>query len=96
MAFGIQIRTSTGMQDVADIATGARLIEVVKCRSVAGSTTVPDWNSPDGDFYVVNNSTRSFMPYVEWNNSTKVLRWGKYTSTNDAAWSNNFDVYCWE
>ncbi len=95
MAYGIQVRTSKGMQDIVDLM-GVRMIHIHQATTVSGSISIPDWDSPEGNYIVVNNSTRTRMPWVQWNNSTKVLSWGKQRNTNDEAWSNNFTVYCME
>lgn len=100
MAFGIQVRTSTGMKDVSELQ-GARLIRRVHGTEVSGSVHIPEWNNPTGDFVMFNLNTstseRTQMPYVHWNNDTKILAWEKWNSNhNDEGTSNNFLIMCYE
>jgi len=93
MTYGIVIRTSTGQLTSLESVFGALLHTVVQANSVTGSVTIPTWNSPNGDFFVHNETTKVILPAIAWNNSTKVLNWWNYYG-NNAGYSNTFKIYC--
>lgn len=93
MPAGIMVSTTTG--DLVDItgSTSARMRHVVHATSVSGQVTVSNWNSPNGDLFIVNNDDKISLPAVTWSNSTKVLKWWNHTPFNDAAFSDNFYIF---
>lgn len=90
MSYGIQITTSEGFVDIGQAASG-RVVYIYQIRAVSGSVTVPDFDSDVGFFYVMNRSPRAYVPYMDFNNTTKVFSWVK----NDAyPAANTFcDIY---
>lgn len=95
MAFGIQVRTSRGMVDLAE-SQSCRLIEIIQATSVTGSVTIPGFDASDANFFVVNDTDRWYIPSLDWNNATKVLSWTWRTTNNANPVSDNFTIYAFE
>lgn len=61
MTFGIQVRTSKGMFDLAG-SQSCLMIEIIQSTSVTYSVTIPGFDATDANFIVVNNTDRWYVP----------------------------------
>jgi hypothetical protein len=76
MSYGIQVQTSEGFVDIND-ATSGRIVKIYQIRAVSGSVTITDFDDAVGFYYVMNRAPQPYVPYMEFNNSTKVFSWVK-------------------
>ena len=90
MSYGIQVQTSEGFVDIND-ATSGRIVKIYQIRATSGSVTISDFDDTLGFFYVMNRAPQAYVPYMEFNNSTKVFSWVK---NNAYPTANTFcDIY---
>ncbi len=95
MAYGIEILTTSGVIDVADLAT-ASIVATVVSATVSGSVVVSEFSEDRGDFIFVMDESKSKWPHVVWTESTKTLSWSNTTPAPDSAFGKKFTVYFFE
>lgn len=93
MAYGLAVATSVG--DLVDLSnvSSARMHKVIHATGYSGSVSVPTWNSPDGDFFVVNNTDTFKSLAFKWDNATKILEWWNHSPRNDEGYANDYYVF---
>ena len=95
MPYGIQIRTTTGVKEVADV-NSARVVRSITITNTSGSASVPEFSTTRGEYIVVNENTGSNadrIPKLTWNEGAKTFTWSRPSNYPLSAFTNRFTVY---
>jgi len=92
MAYGIQINTSTGYQNVLGVNSG-RIVKLLTVSSKSGSAVVPEFDSAKGDYFAYQTvGAQSMQPFL-WNQATSTISWDRHTSSvSYNAYGSNLEV----
>lgn len=83
MAYGINVLTTNGLQNVRDIR-GGRLIYSIRVSGRSGSVSAPDFDSARGEPFCFTNDLL-VSPVISFDNSAKILSWSPTPTTTEGA-----------
>lgn len=76
MAYGLQVRTPSGLVDISEMTSACRYIGLKTGSGSSGSVTVPTgWNSSVGIFVPVNTDSTFYLSQTTWTLSGNTLSW---------------------
>lgn len=77
MAYGFQVLTTNGYEDVLDFKVAQLLYKEV-INTASGTRSLPNFSTSVGFIFTL---TPNFGTIITWNNTTKALSWSGFSGT---------------